>query len=139
MLDRVQRHFSAVSQGVICKDEDELMTSPQVVSAGCMHVSPHRFYDANRRQSVHKGLGSDRVGAALLKAGGFPLAVQQSKLAEEVVTQDVVPFQVKGGRMVKLYKGKGDARDLDCSRGLTINDHLAKSFIYLLKSDLEPH
>ncbi|CAK0883186.1 unnamed protein product [Prorocentrum cordatum] len=70
-------------------------------------------------------------------SGGFAMAVQHSKVAEMVVALEEVPFQDKGGRMVKLYKGKGDPRDLDCSRGLTVVDHQAKSFISLLKNDLE--
>ena len=43
----------------------------------------------------------------------------------------------KGGRLVDLFKGKGDRRDCNASRGILISDHVAKSVISCILVSLE--
>jgi hypothetical protein len=99
MLERIQRHFCSVSRGAVVQDLEFLKTLPSHVAEGCFDVSPERFFSANMKLSINRGLGLDGIGAALLRAGGFAMAVQQSRLAEEVVKQEVFSVHDKGGRL----------------------------------------
>ena len=56
-------------------------------------------------------------------------AVGPDEIASEIWT---IPPQWKGGRLARLYKGKGDAADCNSHGGLLIADHASKVFTSLL-------
>lgn len=116
-----------------------MITIPTYTSEnrGCVDVSPERFLRKFTRMNPHKGLGPDGIPASLLKAGGFALALHASQLAQRIVNEEIWPTSFKGGRLVDLFKGKGNKQDCDASRGLLIGDHLAKATISCVKDALE--
>jgi hypothetical protein len=56
-----------------------------------------------------------------------------------VVDEERWPVAWKGGQLVELFKGKGDACDCDAYRGLTVQDHMAKTMVGILKEDADPY
>ena len=52
---------------------------------------------------------------------------------KRVVANGTVPPQWKGGRLARLYKGKGDAADSNSHRGLLVAEHASKVFTSLLQ------
>ena len=54
------------------------------------------------------------------------------EIMRRVVISGTIPPQWKGGRLARLYKGKGDATDCNSHRGLLIADHVSKVFTSLL-------
>ena len=80
----------------------------------------------------NKASGPDDLTAELLKAGGEPLARLLVSLFKSIAEARTVPKAWKGGRLVKLFKGKGDPAECDSSRGLLIGDVLSKLFTGLL-------
>ena len=67
------------------------------------------------------------------------MAVQQSRIADRAKAADAWPYQVKGSKLASLFKGKGDPRVLDNTRGLSICNHLTKTFTAVLKEELDPY
>ena len=85
-----------------------------------------------------KACGPDGLPAKLLKAGGVALAVAVNRIETQSIEKESVPARWKGGRLVDLYKKKGDASVCSNSRGLLISDHLSKAFVgKLLNSSKE--
>ena len=68
----------------------------------------------------NRATGGDKVHAKLLKVGGFLLAVKLNEIQARVVDEERWPVAWKGGRLVELFKGKGDSGDCDaqCTPGL---------------------
>ena len=129
---RAASHFALVSRGKTTTDVEELKTVPVSNTDGDIDFSASRLETVNNKLSKNKGLGLDHIGLNLMCAGGSAVAVQQSKLGKRAVREDTWPCQIKGGRMVTLFKDKGDPRDLDNSRGLIICSHFKKVFTSVL-------
>ena len=47
-------------------------------------------------------------------------------IIDSIIDNMYVPIAWKGGRIIDVYKGKGDAAVCNKSRGLLIMDHMAK-------------
>ena len=136
--DRWQNHFMQVAGGRMVEELRDLESSPQSCVQSTFVASPSKILAANMRLGRNKGLGHDNISAELLCAGGSALAIKQAEICQRIVDQESWAVQWKGGRQVDLYKGKGDALDPDNSRGLLISDHMAKSFVTLLKDEIDP-
>ena len=54
-----------------------------------------------------------------------------------IVVTSRFPIRWKGGRIVNLWKKKGDPAVCKNSRGLLVSDHLAKGFISQLKEEVD--
>ena len=137
---RWQRHFAGVVGGKIIDDQSFLATRPcRPCSKHALDVSPHRVHDTIRRLGRNKGVGKDEIAAELMQCGGFAMAVQMSRIYERVVCDEAWPIAWKGGRVVELFKGKGDALDCNNSRGLLVADHMGKGLASILKCDCDEH
>ena len=88
--------------------------------------------------AIGKGLEPDCIPVQLLQAGASPLAIRMSELRGRIVCAESWPPGWTGGRLVELFKGKGDMLSCDAHRGLLIGDHMAKAVIGILKEELEP-
>ena len=134
---RWTEHFAEVLNGTIVPDASSTVTTPERATSGHVDVSPWRMRVAIQRLGRVKGLGLDSIPAELLHIGRFPLAVKLSELCTKIVLYDKWPYAWKGGRVVDLYKGKGDPMLCDASRGLLISDHMGKAFVSVLKDEIE--
>ena len=81
----------------------------------------------------NKAVGPDGIGAVLLKAGGCAVAVHINALQLRTFKDESWPVAWKGGRLVDLWKKKGDARVCGNSRGLLISDEMSKCTVGMLK------
>lgn len=94
-----------------------------------------------RTQKSLAALGSNRaagpyeIPAVLLKAGGCAVAVCVNRIQNEILEFQEWPIAWKGGRLVDLWKRKGDSRECENSRGLLISDHLAKAIVDIFKEE----
>ena len=79
-----------------------------------------------------RAVGPDEIASEIWIAGGDRLAELLCELMKRVVASGTIPPQWKGGRLARLYKGKGDAADCNSHRGLLIADHASKVFTSLL-------
>ena len=79
-----------------------------------------------------RAAGPDELSSEILIAGGNKLAELLSELMERVVASGTVPPQWRGGRLPRLYKGKGEVVECDTHRGFLIADHVSKVFTSLL-------
>ena len=73
-----------------------------------------------------KAVGPDQVPAELLQAGGEFLVQRIADVLERVLETGVLPVMWRGGRLARLYKGKGEPYLLDSFRGLLVANHVAK-------------
>ena len=67
-----------------------------------------------------RSVGPDGIASEIWIAGGDKLA---ELLMRRIVANGTVPPQWRGGRLARLYKGKGDAADCNSHRGLLMADH----------------
>ena len=79
----------------------------------------------------NRAAGPDGIPAILLKAG----AVCVNRIQNEILEFEEWPIAWKGGRLVDLWKRKGDSRECENSRGLLISDHLAKATVDIFKEE----
>ena len=87
----------------------------------------------------NKGVGEDGNEAETLHAGGEAI----TKLLHGVINASCkllyAPAAWRGGRIISLYKGKGDPSVADNNRGLLISEHASKVFTGLLRDRIEPN
>ena len=79
-----------------------------------------------------KGTSPDGIPVELTQVGGEPLVLAVLELLEHILVTESVPNALKGGRLCRLFKGKGDPAKCGSYRGITVIDHLAKIFTMLL-------
>ena len=133
---RWQDHFCQLLCGRVLSD-------PRLIKS--LSISPIKEHDViiqvTRTQKSLAALGSNRtagpdeIPAVLLKAGGCAVAVFVNRIQNEILEHEEWPIAWKGGRLVDLWKRKGDARECENSRGLLISDHLAKSTVDIFKEE----
>ena len=85
-----------------------------------------------RRIPRQRAVGPDEIASEIWIAGGDRLAELLCELMKRVVASGTITPQWKGGRLARLYKGKGDAADCNSHRGLLIAEHASKVFTSLL-------
>ena len=98
-----------------------------------LDLSPEAVSKILRCMPKQRAVGPDGIASEIWIAGGDKLANLLSKLMSRIVANGTVPPQWKGGRLARLYKGKGDAADCNSHRGLLIADHASKVFTSLLQ------
>ena len=135
---RWQRHFAGVLGGKIVEDRLALRTkSVRCLAEGTIDLGPTRVQRTICRMGRNKAVGKDEIPVELLRCGGFAMAVQLSRAYERVAAEEQWPIAWKGGRQIDLYKGKGDALECGCSRGLLISDHMGKVLTSILKDECD--
>ena len=73
-----------------------------------------------------KAAGPDGLPIEVWRAAGQEMMHQLALLVRRVLAAGHFPLAWRGGRLVPLYKGKGDHADMACKRPLTISDHAGK-------------
>ena len=84
-----------------------------------------------RRMPKQRAVGPDEIASEIWIAGGNELAELLRELMKRVVVNGTIPPRWKGGRLARLYRGKGDAADCNSHRGLLMADHASKVFTSL--------
>ena len=97
-----------------------------------LDLTPGNVAKMLRRMPRQRAVGPDEIASEIWIAGGDKLAELLCELMKRVVVSGTIPPQWKGGRLARLYKGKGDATDCNSHRGLLIADHASKVFTSLL-------
>ena len=85
-----------------------------------LDLSPEAVTQVLPCMPKRRAAGPDALASEVLIAGGDRLAELLSDLMERVAASGTDPPQWKGGRLARLYKGKGDAPDCNTHRGLLI-------------------
>ena len=104
----------------------------------CLDVGPIKTEAAIKRLGRNKGVGRDEVPAELLVAGGSAIAVKTSEIYQRVADSEQWVTAWCGGKIVDVYKRKGDRSDCDCSRGILLADHLGKGLCEPLSAHVDP-
>ena len=121
------RHSCQVLSGRVVDTDAELITgSMDIINDSSIDFSPDRV--AKHLQSLPrgKGTGPDGLPVELLVLGGSVLACFLSQMCCYIRDCERWPVAWKGGRQIDLYKGKGEVKDCNSSRGLLLSDHLSK-------------
>eukprot|EP00973_Karenia_brevis_P009038 1223358-Karenia_brevis.AAC.1 len=84
----------------------------------------------------YKAIGIDGISAEVLVAGGWAMAVHIHQLIMHIVSTEVVPLDFRGGRLVDVWKRKGDQEVCDNSRGLLISNHISQVLTTLIKDHI---
>ena len=74
----------------------------------------------------NKAFGTDMILAELWKAGCEVTCNELTLLLDWILRTGDVPAAWRGGRLARLFKGKGPTESTDSYRGLLIGDHTAK-------------
>ena len=74
-----------------------------------------------------------------MKAGGGAFAVKQHEIEAKILSSNTWPLTMKGGRVVDIYKGKGDREDCDSSRGILLANHSFKCFALQMYDYIQPY
>ena len=136
---RWQEHFCNVFNGKITELSAKSQTTPEpMVEIHNFHTSPELTRKAHADLGRNKGCGPDTIPAEVLQAGESALAVKYFDLESRIVRGELWPEQWQGGRIIDLFKGKGDRLVCDHSRGLLLADHSSKAFASQLKSYVDP-
>ena len=130
---RWQEYFTELYGGVIKSSVREAVSVSLAPVVGDLPISVLTTFEFIQKLGENKACGPDELHAKLLKAGGLPLAVAINRVEVRSVKEETVPVQWKGGRLVDLYKKKGDASECCNSRGLLVSDHLAQAYIGKLR------
>ena len=88
--------------------------------------------------AVGKGVGPDEIPAEVVKAGGLPFVSFLHYVVSAICETGYVPLSWRGGRIVALFKGKGDSKATDSYRGLLLSDHSLKVLAGILQDELAP-
>ena len=137
-----QDHFSRVFNASVATFDPSLFPHSSNVTKS--FICPVYFdfdevSDGIRSLGRNKGVGEDRNEAETLVAGGEPIARLLQGVMNASSRLSFAPSQWRGGRLIDLYKGKGDPSVTDNSRGLLIADHASKVFTGLLRKRVEPY
>ena len=136
-LARWAEHFAALLGGKqvesvkapsLERHEDEQMLQ----LCNTLDLSPEAVFTVLQCMPKQRAVGPDGIASEIWIAGGDKLADVLSVLMRRIVANGTVPPQWKGGRLARLYKGKGDAADCNSHRGLLVADHASKVFTSLL-------
>ena len=93
-----------------------------------------RYRVSQRLQTIKdsKAVGPDGLPIEVWKAAGDLAADYIAEIIEDVIQTNDVPVAWRGGRLAKLFKGKGDTAECDMYRGLLVGDHTSKIFTGVL-------
>eukprot|EP00973_Karenia_brevis_P019262 2640021-Karenia_brevis.AAC.1 len=86
----------------------------------------------------NRGLGKDEVPAELLQAGASAMAVKVSEVYQRIVDTEQWVTAWVGGKLVDIFKNKGEQADADNSRGILLVDHIGKGLCELIGQHLNP-
>ena len=81
-----------------------------------------------------KAAGPSGITAEMLKASGPEGVELLRQLCESVLNGDAIPSDWEQSYILNLYKGKGDALDRGCYRGLKLTDQVMKLLERVLDS-----
>lgn len=138
--ERWQEHFCNVFSGTVCDHSNllDVLSAPRVnLDTSTFQTNPARTLVAFKRLPKNKGLVGDGISAELLCAGGMECAFMFDCLHQRILREGW-PLHWCGGRIVDLWRCKGDPEICDNSRGLLLSDHSSQAFIGQLRSELEP-
>ena len=133
-----QGHFARVFSAPIKEITPDLFPPPPPRGS----IQPISFSLTNVIKHINglgkgKGVGLDGIEAEVLQAGGYSIARSLHDILSVVAQWHYSPMLWRGGRIVDLFKGKGNPSDTDNSRGLLISDHTGKVFTGLLKDHID--
>ena len=107
--------------------------SAQVINVSTLDVDVQTSHDSIASLGDDRACGPDEVPASLLKSGGFATSVKVNHIHRRILRHERWPVNWKRGRLVDLWKRKGDNRVCSNNRGLLISDHIAKSMTSIVK------
>lgn len=137
--ERWQEHFDEVFQGKVMNKSRLVPASARdAANDSEVDVSPSAVERSYAKLGKCKGVGPDPVPAELLHAGGGATAVQYSKFYRRVVSEERWLVTWTGGRIVDVYKRKGDPAVSDSSRGVLLATHASKGFANILAEEVDP-
>ena len=87
-----------------------------------------RVYQVLKRIKDNKAAGPDGLPAEVWKAAGDLGVDYLTEIITDIIRSNDLPVAWRGGRLAKLFKGKGDMADCDMYRGLLVGDHSSKVF-----------
>ena len=79
-----------------------------------------------------KAAGPDGIPNEFLKAGGRPMRLELMELFNKILKSKVTPESWREGKVILIYKGKGDRTDMNNYRGITLNNNISKLFSKML-------
>ena len=136
---RWQEHFMGVINGSVVQFAELKSVPPDALSsASTFQHSPETTRRAHARLGRNKGVGRDGICAELLQAGDSASACKYFEIENRIVTTEQWPVMWQGGRIVEVYKHKGDSSLCDMYRGILLADHASKGFVRQLKDAINP-
>ena len=123
---RWQEHFATLYNGrIMDRAIGPTTTSVLAVNTNSLRITPEMTAKSIRKLGEN-AVGPDEIPASLLKAGGDALAIKLNALEQIIVEREQIPAMWKGGRLVDVYKKKGNPAECSNSRGLLIATILRK-------------
>ena len=130
--ERWREHFAELLLATPAEEPAGCVEASQPVKGTLLHVDIDVVEKLIKKLKRGRAAGPDTIPAELIQAGGRPLALAVLQLLEHVIDTESIPSAWKGGKLCRLYKGKGDAATCGSYRGITVIDHLAKVLTTLL-------
>ena len=84
-----------------------------------LKLTPGAVAETLRRMPRQRAVGPDEIASEIWMAGGDKLAELLCELIKRIVASGNVPPQWKGGRLARLYKGKGRRHRLQLTPWIT--------------------
>ena len=141
VLDRWSEHFNGVLNLDSQFDMSVLEEIPQYDTNMSLITPPtiEEVLVSIKQLTSGKAPGADGIPPDVFKQGGDPIAEELHKLFTAIWEEGVVPQDFKDADIVHLYKNKGDIKDCNNHRGISLLCIAGKIFARLLLNRLFKH
>ena len=141
ILDRWAEHFQAVLNRPASINDQAIARLPQIDTNNSLDELPTALEvnRATKQMSDGKAPGSDGIPSELYKCGSVALTTKLTELFQMIWEQQVIPQEFKDATIVHLYKRKGDRKNCDNHRGISLLSIAGKILARLMLNRLITH
>ena len=118
--------YFKVKLGGESEKSDEVVEESEIVISSC------ELESALGRMRNGRAVGLDGVAAEAWKYGGEGLREAIRGMFNEIGREGMMPVSWSRGKIIPVWKGRGDKRDMVNYRGITIMDALYKLYARIL-------
>ena len=141
ILDRWVEHFDGVLNQPSNFDTTILDEIPQWETNSKLNDQPtlEEVEKSIKQLASGKAPGADGIPPDVYKHGGISVRKQLLSLYEQCWAEGLVPQDFKDADLIHLYKNKGDSKDCDNHRGISLLSIAGKIFARILLDRLMEH
>ena len=137
-LESFKNHFQLLNSGVEISEDEELKlkNGSNINDMLDMPFTKEEILECIGKLKNNKACGDDQILNEFLKSTSHILIDVYVKLFNLILDKGIVPQSWLNGFIIPLYKNKGDRKDADNYRGITILSCFSKLFTSIINQRL---